>query len=58
MANGDMKMCYEGRIFMMKPLDFYAMDEKWTLMHNEYPSKAQGDPVEYSQEAFTKIFGK
>lgn len=42
----------------MKPLDFYAMDEKWTLMHNEYPSKAQGDPVEYSQEAFTKIFGK
>lgn len=42
----------------MKLLDFYAMDEKWTLMHNEYPSKAQGDPVEYSQEAFTKIFGK
>lgn len=42
----------------MKPLDFYAMDEKWTLMHNEYPSKAQGDPVEYSQEAFTRIFGK
>lgn len=42
----------------IKPLDFYAMDEKWTLMHNEYPSKAQGDPVEYSQEAFTKIFGK
>lgn len=42
----------------MKPLDFYAMDEKWTLMHNEYPSKAQGDPMEYSQEAFTKIFGK
>lgn len=34
------------------------MDEKWTLMHNEYPSKAQDDPVEYSQEAFTKIFAK
>lgn len=42
----------------MKPLDFYAMDEKWTLMHNEYPSKAQGDPVEHSQKAFAEVFGK
>ena len=42
----------------MREIDFYAMDEKWTLMHNAYPSEAQGDPVEYSQAAFANVFGK
>lgn len=42
----------------MRKFDFYAMDEKWTLQHNAYPSKAQGDPVEYSQSAFSNVFGK
>ena len=42
----------------MKRFDFYAMDEKWTLKHNAYPSEAQGDPVEYSQAAFANVFGK
>lgn len=42
----------------MREFDFYAMDEKWTLMHNGYPDKAQGNPVEYSQTAFANVFGK
>lgn len=42
----------------MREIDFYSMDEKWTLQHNAYPSEAQGDPVEYSQTAFTNVFGK
>lgn len=42
----------------MKHFDFYAMDEKWTLKHNAYPSEAQGNPVEHSQKAFAEVFGK
>lgn len=42
----------------MKQLDFYAMDEKWTLQHNVYPYEAQGDAVEFAQTAFNKVFGK
>ena len=42
----------------MKQLDFYAMDEKWTLQHNVYPYEAQGDAVEFSQTAFENVFGK
>lgn len=42
----------------MKQLDFYAMDEKWTLQHNVYPYEAQGDAVEFAQTAFNNVFGK
>lgn len=42
----------------MKDIDFYAMDEKWTLQHNVYPYEAQGDAVEFSQTAFENVFGK
>ncbi len=42
----------------MKDIDFYAMDEKWTLLHNVYPYEAQGDAVEFSQTAFENVFGK
>lgn len=42
----------------MKQLDFYAMDEKWTLQHNVYPYEAQGNPVEFAQTAFENVFGK
>lgn len=42
----------------MKNIDFYAMDEKWTLQHNVYPSEAQGNPVEYAKTAFENVFGK
>lgn len=42
----------------MKQLDFYAMDEKWTLQHNIYPYEAQGDAVDYAKTAFENVFGK
>ncbi len=42
----------------MKRLDFYAMDEKWTLLHNVYPYEAQGNPIEFAQTAFNNVFGK
>lgn len=42
----------------MKQLDFYAMDEKWTLLHNVYPYEAQGNPVEFAQTAFENVLGK
>ena len=42
----------------MKDIDFYAMDEKWTLQHNVYPYEAQGDAVEFAQTAFENVFGK
>ena len=42
----------------MRQFDFYAMDEKWTLQHNEYPAEAQGDAVTYAREAFANVFGK
>lgn len=42
----------------MKDIDFYAMDEKWTLLHNVYPYEAQGDAVEFAQTAFNNVFGK
>lgn len=42
----------------MKDIDFYAMDEKWTLQHNVYPYEVQGDAVEFSQTAFENVFGK
>ena len=42
----------------MKDIDFYAMDEKWTLLHNVYPYEAQVNPVEFAQTAFENVFGK
>lgn len=42
----------------MKDIDFYAMDEAWTLKHNAYPYEAQGNPVEFAQTAFNNVFGK
>ena len=40
----------------MKNIDFYAMDEAWTLKHNAYPYEAQGNPVEFAQTAFNNVF--
>lgn len=42
----------------MKNIDFYAMDEKWTLQHNVYPYEAQGDAVDSAKTAFENVFGK
>ena len=40
----------------MKDIDFYTMDEKWTLLHNVYPYETQGNPVEFAQTAFNNVF--
>lgn len=42
----------------MPQFDYYAMDEKWTLQHNAYPSQAQGDAVKFAHQAFANVFGK
>ena len=42
----------------MQDIDFYAMDEKWTLQHNAYPYESQGNPVEFAQKAFAEVFAK
>ena len=42
----------------MKNIDFYAMDEAWTLKHNVYPYEAQGDAVEFAQKVFEEVFKK
>ena len=42
----------------MRSFDFYAMDERWTRLHNAYPSAAQGDAVKFAQEAYEKVFGE
>lgn len=39
----------------MPKFDFYAIDEKWTLQHNAYPTQPQGDPVERAQKAFARF---
>ena len=36
----------------MTLLDFYSMDEQWTLRHNPYPSTSQRDPIESARRAF------
>lgn len=42
----------------MQDIDFYGMDEKWTLQHNAYPYESQGNPVEFAQKAFAEVFTK
>lgn len=41
-----------------RPLDYYAMEEPWTLEHNAYPATAQGDCIEVAREVFGNVFGK
>ena len=31
-------------------LDFYAMEEPWTLKHNQYTAQPEGDPIKTAQE--------
>lgn len=39
-------------------LDFYAMEEPWTLAHNPYQSQAEGDCIETAREVFKTVFSK
>ena len=36
-------------------IDFYALEEAWTLKHNPYPQTAQGDPVETARQVYHEI---
>lgn len=38
-------------------LDYYAMEEPWTLDKKHYESKAEGDCVTVAKEVFDKVFG-
>lgn len=39
-------------------LDFYAMEEPWTLTHNPYQSQAEGDCIGTAREVFKTVFSK
>lgn len=36
-------------------IDFYALEEPWTLKHNTYSSQAEGDVVKVAEEVYHKI---
>lgn len=40
----------------MVELDYYAMEEPWTLAHNPYASQAEGDCVSVAKEVFKEVF--
>lgn len=48
LARMDGKACDE--------IDYYAMDEAWTLSHNPYPYLADGNPVDVARDVYDKLF--
>lgn len=38
-----------------KAIDFYALEEPWTLKHNSYTSEAEGNPVDIACEIYREI---
>lgn len=40
----------------MVELDYYAMEEPWTLAHNPYASQPEGDCISVAKEVFNKVF--
>lgn len=38
-----------------KAIDFYALEESWTLKHNSYASEAEGNPVDIACEIYREI---
>lgn len=40
----------------MVELDYYAMEEPWTLAHNPYPAKGEGDCISVAKEVFNEVF--
>lgn len=40
----------------MVELDYYAMEEPWTLAHNPYSAKGEGDCIAVAKEVFNKVF--
>lgn len=39
-------------------IDWYAMEEPWTLDHTPYSSEAEGDPIKVATSIITEVFGK
>ncbi len=40
----------------MVELDYYAMEEPWTVAHNPYPEKGEGDCISVAKEVFNEVF--
>lgn len=38
-----------------RPIDFYALEEPWTLQHNVYPWLPEGNPVDVAREVYRQI---
>lgn len=36
-------------------IDFYALEEPWTLQHTAYPAQPEGDPIEVAGEVYRSI---
>lgn len=41
----------------LREIDFYALEEPWTLDHTPYPSHAEGNPVAVARAVFEEAFG-
>ncbi len=41
----------------MPEIDFYAMEEAWTLRHNVYSAAPEGDPVEMVRRVLAELAG-
>lgn len=39
-------------------IDFYAIEEPWTLQHHPYPSQPEGDAIETAKEIYNQITRK
>ena len=40
----------------VKEIDFYAMDEAWTLRRDKYPSRPQEYPTDIATEVLDRLF--
>lgn len=38
------------------PIDFYALEEAWTLQQNEYPATPQGSTIDVAKEVYRAVF--
>lgn len=39
-------------------INWYPMEEAWTLKHNTYGAEGEGDQIEVAKEVFNSVFGK
>lgn len=40
----------------VEPIDYYAMEEPWTLQTGEYPTEAQGDCIATARKVYSAVF--